>query len=104
VLVLAEVALGKTYPALEAEDLTYDKLRASKQCDSLHGVGKMAASEEHYVTMTDGVVAPVGELEPTGVENSELLYNEFVVYRREQVRLRYLVVVDFVFNDCEPLA
>jgi poly [ADP-ribose] polymerase 2/3/4 len=103
VLVLAEVALGKTYPALEAEELTYAKLQETKHCDSLHGVGRMAAPEEQYVTMADGVVAPVGELEPTGVETGELLYNEFVVYRREQVRLRYLVTVDFVFNECDPL-
>ncbi|GLD95979.1 hypothetical protein PINS_up004657 [Pythium insidiosum] len=49
--------------------------------------------------MQDGVLVPVGEFEPTGVEGGELLYNEYVVYRREQVRLRYLVTLDFVYDD-----
>lgn len=40
---------------------------------------------------------PIGAFEPTDA-NGELLYNEFVVYRQEQVKLRYLVALDFDYD------
>ncbi|KAJ0400715.1 hypothetical protein P43SY_000620 [Pythium insidiosum] len=101
VLLLADVALGSTLPALEAIDMDYDKLQRTHGCHSLHGLGRMAAPAESHLKMQDGVLVPVGEFEPTGVEGGELLYNEYVVYRREQVRLRYLVALDFVYDGDE---
>ncbi|GMF56712.1 unnamed protein product [Phytophthora fragariaefolia] len=84
--------------AEEAEDLTYTSLKKTKGCDSTHGVGRMAAPEEDYETMDDGVVVPVGEFMPTDV-NGSLLYNEFIVYRQEQVKLRYLVNFDVLYEE-----
>ncbi|RLN93767.1 hypothetical protein BBJ28_00013750, partial [Nothophytophthora sp. Chile5] len=53
-----------------------------------------APKNGYYFGKGDGVVVPVGTLKP--VEgNQHLLYNEFIVYRREQVRLRYMVTLDF---------
>ncbi|TMW67934.1 hypothetical protein Poli38472_007606 [Pythium oligandrum] len=101
VVILAEVALGDMHPALEAVDLNYDMIKQAHSCDSLHGLGRMAAPTETYETMQDGVVVPIGEFEPTGVTDGELLYNEFVVYRKEQVRLRYLVSLDFLYETDE---
>lgn len=98
VLILAEVALGTPYKAQEAEDLTYTSLKKTKQCDSTHGVGRMAAAEEDHETMEDGVVVPIGEFMPSD-GNGSLLYNEFIVYRQEQVKLRYLVNLDFLYED-----
>ncbi|KAE8895831.1 hypothetical protein PF005_g10057 [Phytophthora fragariae] len=98
VLMLAEVALGSPYKAEEAEDLTYTSLKKIKGCDSTHGVGRMAAPEEDYETMNDGVVVPVGEFMPSD-GNGSLLYNEFIVYRQEQVKLRYLVNLDFLYEE-----
>ncbi|KAG3116090.1 hypothetical protein PI124_g5556 [Phytophthora idaei] len=106
VLILAEVALGTPYKAQEAEDLTYATLKKTKGCDSTHGVGRMAAPEEDYETMydcEDGVVVPVGEFVPSDGSGS-LLYNEFIVYRQEQVKLRYLVNLDFLYEDEEEEA
>ncbi|GAB9473832.1 poly polymerase catalytic domain containing protein [Globisporangium polare] len=97
VLILAEVALGTPYEALEAEDLSYDSLKSSRSCDSTHGLGRMAPPEEHHETMNGGVVVPIGEFEPTEA-NGELLYNEYVVYRQEQVKLRYIVALDFEYD------
>ncbi|KAI9918916.1 hypothetical protein PsorP6_011479 [Peronosclerospora sorghi] len=102
VLLLAEVALGTPYHAREAEDLTYTTLKQAKGCDSTHGVGRMAAPEEEYETMGDGVVVPVGTFRPT--EGGSLLYNEFIVYREEQVKLRYLVNLDFLYEEAEAKA
>ncbi|DAZ98404.1 TPA: hypothetical protein N0F65_000118 [Lagenidium giganteum] len=103
VLLLAEVALGNAYPALEAEDFSYESLKHEKSADSLHGIGKMAAPDDGYETLKDGVVVPVGEFMPTDADG-ELLYNEFVVYRAEQVRLRYLVALEFVYEEERPIA
>ncbi|KAF1323593.1 Poly polymerase catalytic domain containing protein, partial [Globisporangium splendens] len=124
VLILAEVALGTCYEALEAEDLSYQKLKSSRNCDSTHGLGRMAAPEECHETMyalgyhsqkgkaslglicalcafrDDGVVVPIGEFMPTEA-NGELLYNEYIVYRQEQVKLRYIVALDFEY-DADP--
>ena len=44
------------------------------------------------------VVVPVGEFEPSESDGA-LLYNEFIVYRQEQVKLRYLVSLDFLYEQ-----
>lgn len=43
---------------------------------------------------SDGVAVPVGELKPIDGRDG-FLYNEFIVYRPEQVKLRYVLTVDF---------
>ncbi|CAI5716387.1 unnamed protein product [Peronospora destructor] len=58
----------------------------------------MAAPEEDYETMEDGVVVPIGEFVPSECSGL-LLYNEFIVYREEQVKLRYLVSLNFLYDD-----
>jgi poly [ADP-ribose] polymerase len=50
------------------------------------------------VCRKDGVVVPIGEFMPSDGSGS-LLYNEFIVYRQEQVKLRYLVNLDFLYED-----
>lgn len=123
VLILAEVALGTPYEALDAEDLSYELLKASRNCDSTFGMGRMGPPAEHHETMyvlyhrvysphpvpselsrtlsmlcrDGGAVVPIGEFEPTGVDGT-LMYNEYVVYRQEQVKLRYIVVLDFDYD------
>jgi poly [ADP-ribose] polymerase len=97
VLLLVEVALGKSYRAQEAEDLSYSSLKETHGCDSTHGIGRMAAPEDEYVMTPEGVVVPIGEFEPSDGDGS-LLYNEFIVYRSEQVRLRYVVTLDILFE------
>jgi len=42
---------------------------------------------------------PTGKGVPsTEVSKSELLYNEYIVYKSNQVKLRYLVRLKFVFK------
>ena len=48
----------------------------------------------------DGCVVPCGKPVDTGVSNPSgytLNYNEYVVYNTNQIRVRYLVEVDFKF-------
>ncbi|EQC32370.1 hypothetical protein SDRG_10116 [Saprolegnia diclina VS20] len=95
VLMLTEAALGKTHDVLEAEEFNYDKVERLG-CDSVFGVGRMTPAAETHFT-DNGVRMPKGELEPTDADGS-LLYNEYVVYRTEQVRLRYVVTLHFDFT------
>ncbi|KDO31669.1 hypothetical protein SPRG_03588 [Saprolegnia parasitica CBS 223.65] len=96
VLMLAEVALGKTHDVLEAEEFSYDKVERLG-CDSVFGIGRMTPATETHITYDNGVRMPKGELEPTDADGS-LLYNEYVVYRTEQVRIRYVVTLHFDFT------
>ncbi|KAF1313208.1 hypothetical protein FI667_g17598, partial [Globisporangium splendens] len=48
----------------------------------------------------DGVVVPIGKL-ATRDTNYPLMYNEFVVFRAEQIKLRYLVTIGFSEPACE---
>uniref|UniRef100_K3W571 Poly [ADP-ribose] polymerase n=1 Tax=Globisporangium ultimum (strain ATCC 200006 / CBS 805.95 / DAOM BR144) TaxID=431595 RepID=K3W571_GLOUD len=87
VLLLAEVALGKCYEALHTEYLDYVMIQ-KRGCASTHGLGRMAPPEETYETMEDGVVVPIGKIAPRNIpQGSGLLYNKFIVYRTEQVKL-----------------
>lgn len=49
----------------------------------------------------DGCVVPVGKGVSTGVKNPTgytLNYNEFIVYKTSQIRMKYLVKVQFKFK------
>ncbi|KAE9344568.1 hypothetical protein PF008_g9164 [Phytophthora fragariae] len=97
VLLLAEVALGTPFKTPSGEFLNYDTVKGQRGCDSTHGLGRMVPAEDEYETLSDGVVVPAGTLKPVdGIQH--LLYNEFIVYRREQVQLRYLVALDLGFS------
>ena len=92
-LLLADVALGTPYEVQTGEFLDYEMVKDQHGCDSTHGLGRMAPAEKEFETLPDGVVVPAGTLQPVD-GSQELLYNEYVVYRREQVQLRYLVALD----------
>ncbi|UIZ29027.1 hypothetical protein KXD40_007199 [Peronospora effusa] len=94
VLLLADVALGTPYQIPTGEFLDYKMVKDQHGCDSTHGLGRMAPAENEFETLPDGVVVPAGTLKPVD-GHQHLLYNEFIVYRREQVQLRYLVALDF---------
>ncbi|KAG1697929.1 hypothetical protein DVH05_015413 [Phytophthora capsici] len=96
VLLLVDVALGTQHKTSctygGCQYLDYKTVKGNG-CDSTHGLARMTPAEDEFETLPDGVVVPTGT--PKVVDDSEhLLYNEFVVYRREQVQLRYLVALD----------
>ncbi|GMF56713.1 unnamed protein product [Phytophthora fragariaefolia] len=94
VLLLADVALGTPYKIPSGEFLDYSMVKDQHGCDSTHGLGRVAPTEDEFETLPDGVVVPAGTLKAVPGDQY-LLYNEFIVYRREQVQLRYLVSLDF---------
>jgi len=49
----------------------------------------------------DGTVVPLGHPKDTGVQNPSgytLNYNEYIVYNPKQVKMKYVVQVQFNFN------
>lgn len=97
-VLLCEVALGKPNELLAA-DYAADKL--PKGSHSVMGMGKIAPDPSGHVTMSDGMVVPTGKSKDTGVTNPHgytLNYNEFIVYDTKQIRMRYLMKVQFNFK------
>ena len=89
-MTLNEVALGKTH------DLTAAKYieKLPKGCQSTKGCG----SHEPSTTMTcdNGINWPLGKLQESKYEDdTNLLYNEYVVYDVSQIRTKYLVKLKF---------
>lgn len=100
-VLLSEVALGKCAELLAANDQA-DKLPKGKH--STKGLGKVAPDPSNSVKIDGGeVTVPMGPSTETNVTNTSgftLNYNEYVVYRPEQVRMRYLLKVSF---DYKPM-
>uniref|UniRef100_A0A8C2UL27 Poly [ADP-ribose] polymerase n=1 Tax=Chinchilla lanigera TaxID=34839 RepID=A0A8C2UL27_CHILA len=95
-LLLSEVALGQCNELLEANPKAEGLLLGKH---STKGLGKMAPSPAHFLTL-NGSTVPLGPASDTGILNPEgytLNYNEFVVYNPNQVRMRYLLKVQFNF-------
>ncbi|KAI5680455.1 hypothetical protein M9H77_01682 [Catharanthus roseus] len=93
VLLLCEVALGDMAELLTA-NYDADKLPQGKL--STKGVGKTAPSEARK--LDDGVIVPLGRPKQQSGPKGCLLYNEYIVYDVEQIKMRYVVQVDFKYN------
>ncbi|CAG0894677.1 unnamed protein product [Cyprideis torosa] len=103
-LVLCEVALGKPKVLAHAD---YEADRLPKTYHSVHGVGKFQSLAENRETLEDGSVIPYGPIDyefyktklgQLKNEPLDLNYNEYVVYNENQIRLRYLVEIEFQFK------
>ncbi|XP_006835618.1 PREDICTED: poly [ADP-ribose] polymerase 2 [Chrysochloris asiatica] len=97
-LLLSEVALGQCNELLEANPEAEGLLQGKH---STKGLGKMAPSPSCFITL-NGSTVPLGPADDTGVLNPEgytLNYNEFIVYNPNQVRMRYLLKVQFNFRQ-----
>ncbi|XP_066579043.1 poly [ADP-ribose] polymerase 2 [Amia ocellicauda] len=96
-LMLSEVALGDSNELLNA-DYDADRLPSGKH--STKGLGQTAPDPKNSITF-DGASVPMGPAVSTGVVNKAgytLLYNEFIVYNPNQVRIRYLLRVRFNYS------
>jgi len=98
ILVLCEVALGNMYQVFKAKGFK----KPPKYYHSVHGVGRMQSDPKKKLQCSDDVIACLGkiinneELEKNSLE-SDLIYNEYVVYDNSQVCMKYLVKVSFEF-------
>jgi len=82
------------YERKGAEYIT--KLPAGKL--SCKGIGRTAPAPASTVQTEGGVPVPLGKPTPTGVKDTTLLYNEYIVYDTAQILTKYLCQVNFVFQ------
>ncbi|CAF0920722.1 unnamed protein product [Brachionus calyciflorus] len=93
-LLLCEVALGDMYERTQAEFVT----NLPKGKHSTKGCGRTAPSPEQSHFTPDGVEIPMGNGVDSGVKNSSLLYNEYIVYDVNQIKMKYLLRTKFEYN------
>lgn len=94
-LLLCEVALGEMAELLTAK-YDADKLPQGKL--STKGVGATAPDMSEIETLEDGVVVPLGHPKKQLTAKASLLYNEYIAYNVDQIRMRYVVQVNFNFK------
>jgi hypothetical protein len=84
---LSEVALGKTIEYKEASYGAGDAVLAGKG-NSTKGCGKTIPDPKQHQVLVNNVVVPVGKPVMTDMTGSQLLYNEYIVYDVDQVKMR----------------
>ena len=92
-LLLCDVALGSMYEATKAEYI--EKLPTGFH--STKGVGKTAPNPD-VVKEIEGATVPVGEGVKDSKLQTDLLYNEFIVYDVGQVNAKYLFRMKFNYK------
>ncbi|XP_057584495.1 poly [ADP-ribose] polymerase 1 isoform X2 [Hippopotamus amphibius kiboko] len=92
-ILLGEVALGNMYELKHASHIS--KLPKGKH--SVKGLGKTTPDPSASITV-DGVEVPLGTGISSGVNDTCLLYNEYIVYDIAQVNLKYLLKLKFNFK------
>uniref|UniRef100_A0A6P8SJS6 Poly [ADP-ribose] polymerase n=1 Tax=Geotrypetes seraphini TaxID=260995 RepID=A0A6P8SJS6_GEOSA len=97
-LLLSEVALGDINEKLEADHKAEKKLNGKH---STKGLGRMAPDVCNSVTL-NGAIVPLGPAKETGVMNVNgytLNYNEYIIYNPHQVYMKYLLKIQFNFQQ-----
>ena len=69
-----------------------------KNKHSVKGIGKTAPNPAKNKILEDGVIVPCGEPIKTNVDDTSLLYNEYIVYDTAQVLMRFLIKVEFEYT------
>jgi len=94
-MVLSEVALGNPYRLLGAKYME----KPPKGFQSTLGQGKTEPNPKEWEKLEDGVLVPCGKgtVSPV-VKTSTLQYNEYIVYDTSQVKMRYLLRLNFVYK------
>lgn len=65
---------------------------------STFGVGRTIPKREHNKVLDNGAVIPLGPGVDSGVKDTSLLYNEYIVYDTAQLNMKYLLHVEFKFG------
>lgn len=95
-LLLGEVALGDMQEMTRHDYHAASTMsKAGKQ--SVKGIGRTQPNPKADVDH-DGCKVPLGKPVDTDVKETALLYNEYIVYDVRQVRMKYLLQVNFNFN------
>lgn len=94
-VLLCEVALGSMVEKFKAEDC---RKQINTRVDSVRGVGQTAPDPRATRVLSDGVQVPLGKLVVDLDIQSHLLYNEYIVYDPSQVKIKYLLKMDFQYK------
>uniref|UniRef100_A0A2N9EGW1 Poly [ADP-ribose] polymerase n=1 Tax=Fagus sylvatica TaxID=28930 RepID=A0A2N9EGW1_FAGSY len=89
------VALGDMAELVSAK---YDADKLPKGKLSTKGVGHTAPDLSEAQTLEDGVVVPLGRPKERLSSQGGLLYNEYIVYNADQIRMRYVIQVNFNYK------
>ncbi|XP_026855307.2 poly [ADP-ribose] polymerase 1 isoform X2 [Electrophorus electricus] len=92
-ILLGEVALGNMHELKKASHIT--KLPKGKH--SVKGLGRTAPDPSATVSL-NGVDVPLGKGINTNIDDTSLLYNEYIVYDVAQVNLKYLLKLRFNYQ------
>eukprot|EP01126_Amoeba_proteus_P057251 TRINITY_DN7277_c0_g1_i3.p1 TRINITY_DN7277_c0_g1~~TRINITY_DN7277_c0_g1_i3.p1 ORF type:complete len:239 (-),score=38.86 TRINITY_DN7277_c0_g1_i3:219-935(-) len=95
-MLLAEVALGRTFQLAHGKFVSKDDLDGAG-FHSLKCCGTKGPDPGYDVQTSEGLIVSLGRETSTGVPVSELVHNEIVVYDESQIKLRYLCKVMFKF-------
>eukprot|EP00920_Eleutheroschizon_duboscqi_P012641 GHVT01029971.1.p2 GENE.GHVT01029971.1~~GHVT01029971.1.p2 ORF type:complete len:277 (+),score=74.26 GHVT01029971.1:526-1356(+) len=97
-LMVCQTSLGRLLCLRRASPCT---ARQRLGYDAVHGLGGFHPDpSQQKVFSLDGtpIVVPSGEIVPSGIADTSLLYNEFVVYDPSRVRVRFLLEIEFDFS------
>ncbi|KAK6755153.1 hypothetical protein RB195_013873 [Necator americanus] len=95
-LLLCDVALGNVKHELDAKEYTLKKL---KSFNSVQGLGKTEPNPSEAIKSEEGYTIPLGKpVDANQDKKCTLLYNEFIVYDVNQIRIRYVVRTKFKMN------
>lgn len=92
-LLLCEVALGN---ALELERQN-QSIELSNGKNSLKAIGRLYPPS--VLKLSDGLEIPCGKLQVKPKHTNRFEFNEYVVYNEAQVKIRYLVQVQFTLDE-----
>lgn len=97
-MLLCEVALGESIELLRSNSEMHENIHTMGK-HSTKGCGKFHPKKESHIKV-DNVHIPIGNIQHSEqYDESELLYNEYIVYNTSQVKCKYLVKIKFDFDD-----
>lgn len=91
---LCQTALGTPHAFVQAQSHLCE---APAGYDSTWGVGQTAPNAAKAVPLPEDprCIVPMGPATKAKHKDAQLLYNEYIVYKTSQTRLRYLVMLHF---------
>jgi len=95
-MLLCEVALGNMYECHQSQQITAATLPKGTHSTKGCGVTVPDPSGSHFTN--DGIEIPMGKGVQSSNKQTALLYNEFIVYDTAQIRMKYLLHIDFHYK------
>ena len=92
--------MGESNELIQA-DYNADKLPSNKS--STKGLGRSEPNKKEWIKIEDDITVPIGNITSTESSSNKnaysLLYNEYIVYNESQIRTRFIVKIEFDFDE-----